>query len=105
MSALPPKADIEASLSRQDDFQNCCGSDTPASNFYTRLRCPTHSQVWFAKDEGSGVSNEIADENASPCAWRLRAFLQSFGGENSDGLCCGICRQKARYYRNRLIEE
>jgi hypothetical protein len=54
------KADIDC---RQDDFQNCCGSETPPSNFYARLPCPTHSQVWFAQsDEVGGVSNEIADE-------------------------------------------
>jgi hypothetical protein len=49
MSALPPKADIEASMSRQDDFQNCCGSEAPPSNFYTRLRLPSPSRVSFAK--------------------------------------------------------
>jgi hypothetical protein len=61
-------------MSRQDDFQNCCGSDTPASNFYTRLRCPTHSQVWFAKDEVGGVSNEIADEK---CGSSTRGGLKN----------------------------
>jgi hypothetical protein len=38
----------KAGMSKQDDFQNCCGSDAPGSNFYTRLPCPTRPQVWFA---------------------------------------------------------
>ena len=78
MSALPPKADIEASMSTQVDFQNCCSSETAPSNFYTRLPLPDSFPSLVCQGRGRGVSNAIADENAdrtnAPSTCRLGCF-------------------------------